>query len=143
MLDETPTSELDAIVKQYYGDAVAKGVVIDLQQGRVRRWAPSLDARGHETWTQNFANRASTANATPSNKSALLAVLCSIETLGKLVVAAINGLALGAVRDHAVLPLSRRGGKSNAAGLPEVKVGLFLLLVARSGRRRLCRRRTR
>src|SRR5256885_4659588 len=130
VLDETSTSELDAIVKQTTTDAAVKGVVItsskdafcagadlSMLEGMNQAYAKLLKEQGEAA--------ANTMLFEQSRRFSL--VLRSIETSGKPWVAAINGLALGGGFEL-TLSCHYRVAADNPKtrlGLPEVKVGLF------------------
>ena len=98
VLDETSTSELDAIVKETTADAAMKGVVItsakeafcanadlSMLEGMNVAYAKMLKEKGEEAANQMLFEQ--------SRRFSL--VLRGIETCGKPWAAAINGLALG------------------------------------------------
>src|SRR5213083_3510016 len=130
VLDETSTSELDAIVKQTTADAAVKGVVItsskdafcagadlSMLEGMNKEYAKVFKEKGEVAANQMLFDQARRFSL----------VLRGIETCGKPWAAAINGLALGGGFE-VTLSCHYRVAAENPKtrlGLPEVKVGLF------------------
>src|ERR1700754_4778329 len=129
-LDETSTSELDAIVKETTGDAAGKGVVIPSDKEGVCAGADLSMLEGmNQAYAKVFKEQGETAaNQMLFDQSRRFSlVLRSIETSGKPWVAAINGLALGGGFEITLCCHYRVAAENpkTRLGLPEVKVGLF------------------
>jgi 3-hydroxyacyl-CoA dehydrogenase/enoyl-CoA hydratase/3-hydroxybutyryl-CoA epimerase len=130
VLDETSVTELEAIVKQTSADAAVKGVVItsgkealcagadlSMLEGMSHQYGELLKSKGEEAANQMLFDQSRRFSQ----------VFRSIETSGKPLVAAINGLALGGGFEL-TLACHYRVAADNPKtrlGLPEVKVGLF------------------
>ncbi|MGY4448396.1 enoyl-CoA hydratase/carnithine racemase [Bradyrhizobium sp. i1.3.1] len=122
VLDETSTSELDAIVKETTADAAVKGVVITSAK---EAFCAGADLSMLEGMNQAYAKVLKEQDETAANQMLFdqsrrfSQVLRSIETSGKPWAAAINGLALGGGFEITLCcPLPRRGGKSQDAPRP-------------------------
>ena len=130
VLDETSTSELDAIVKATTADAAVKGVVItsakeafcagadlSMLEGMNQAYAKVLKEQGEDAANQMLFEQSRRFSQ----------VLRSIETSGKPWAAAINGLALGGGFEITLCCHYRVAAENpkTRLGLPEVKVGLF------------------
>ncbi len=130
VLDETSTSELDAIVKQTTADAAVKGVVITSSKDA---FCAGADLSMLEGMNQAYAKLLKEQGEGPANamlfeqSRRFSLVLRSIETSGKPWVAAINGLALGGGFEITLCCHYRVAAENpkTRLGLPEVKVGLF------------------
>ena len=122
VLDETSTSELEEILKQTTADAAVKGVVITSSQGRVLRRRRSFDARGHEPGIRQGLEGEGRGRGQPDAvrpEPPLLAGAARHRNLRQ----AVGGRdqrarARRRFRGDAVLPLPRRGGKSQDAPRP-------------------------
>jgi 3-hydroxyacyl-CoA dehydrogenase / enoyl-CoA hydratase / 3-hydroxybutyryl-CoA epimerase len=130
VLDETSTSELDAIVKATTVDAAVKGVVItsakeafcagadlSMLEGMNHAYADVLRAKGEEAANQMLFD----------NSRRFSLIYRAMETSGKPWVAAINGLALGGGFELTLACHHRVAAENpkTRLGLPEIKVGLF------------------
>lgn len=130
VLDETSTSELDAIVKATTADAVVKGVVITSAKEAFCAGADLSMLEGmNQAYAKVFGEQGETAaNQMLFEQSRRFSqVLRSIETSGKPWAAAINGLALGGGFEITLCCHYRVAAENpkTPLGLPEVKVGLF------------------
>ena len=130
VLDETSTSELEAILKQTTADAAVKGVVITSAKDA---FCAGADLSMLEGMNQEYAKVLKEKGEVPANQMLFdqarrfSLVLRGIETCGKPWAAAINGLALGGGFE-VTLSCHYRVAAENPKtrlGLPEVKVGLF------------------
>ena len=130
VLDETSTSELDAIVKETTADAAVKGVVITSAK---EAFCAGADLSMLEGMNQAYAKVLKEQDETAANQMLFdqsrrfSQVLRSIETSGKPWAAAINGLALGGGFEITLCCHYRVAAENpkTRLGLPEVKVGLF------------------
>ncbi|MGY3646187.1 enoyl-CoA hydratase/carnithine racemase [Bradyrhizobium sp. LM4.3] len=130
VLDETSTSELDAIVKETTADAAVKGVVITSAK---EAFCAGADLSMLEGMNQAYAKLFKEQGETAANQMLFdqsrrfSLVLRSIETSGKPWAAAINGLALGGGFEITLCCHYRVAAENpkTRLGLPEVKVGLF------------------
>ncbi|MFL6809529.1 MAG: enoyl-CoA hydratase/isomerase family protein, partial [Bradyrhizobium canariense] len=130
VLDETSTSELDAIVKATTADAAVKGVVITSAK---EAFCAGADLSMLEGMNQAYAKVFKEQGETAANQMLFeqsrrfSQVLRSIETSGKPWAAAINGLALGGGFEITLCCHYRVAAENpkTRLGLPEVKVGLF------------------
>src|SRR5205085_1613338 len=130
VLDETSTSELDAIVKATTADAAVKGVVITSAK---EAFCAGADLSMLEGMNQAYAKVLKEQGETAANQMLFeqsrrfSQVLRSIETSGKPWAAAINGLALGGGFEITLCCHYRVAAENpkTRLGLPEVKVGLF------------------
>src|SRR6478735_9121695 len=130
VLDETSTSELDAIVKATTADAAVKGVVITSAKEAFCAGADLSMLEGmNQAYAKVFKEQGETAaNQMLFDQSRRFSqVLRSIETSGKPWAAAINGLALGGGFEITLCCHYRVAAENpkTRLGLPEVKVGLF------------------
>ncbi len=130
VLDETSTTELEAIVKQTTADAAVKGVVISSGKEAFCAGADLSMLEGmNQAYAQVFKEKGEiAANQMLFEQSRRFSlVLRSIETSGKPWVAAINGLALGGGFEITLCCHYRVAAENpkTRLGLPEVKVGLF------------------
>src|SRR6187401_2796657 len=130
VLDETSTSELDAILKQTTADTAVKGVVITSSKDAFCAGADLSMLEGmNKEYAKVFKEQGETAaNQMLFDQSRRFSlVFRSIETSGKPWAAAINGLALGGGFEL-TLSCHYRVAADNPKtrlGLPEIKVGLF------------------
>src|SRR5881392_3386693 len=130
VLDETSTSELDAIVKATTADAAVKGVVITSAKDA---FCAGADLSMLEGMNQAYAKVLREQDETAANQvlfeqsRRFSQVFRSIETSGKPWAAAINGLALGGAFELTLSCHYRVAAENpkTRLGLPEVKVGLF------------------
>src|SRR3954468_673045 len=130
VLDETSTSELDAMVKATTADAVVKGVVITSAKEAFCAGADLSMLEGmNQAYAKVFGEQGETAaNQMLFEQSRRFSqVLRSIETSGKPWAAAINGLALGGGFEITLCCHYRIAAENpkTRLGLPEIKVGLF------------------
>ncbi len=122
VLDETSTSELDAIVKDTTADAAVKGVVITSAK---EAFCAGADLSMLEGMNQAYAKVLKEQGETAANQMLFDAEppLLAGAALDRNVRQAVGGRdqrprARRRFRDHAVLPLSRGGGESQDAPRP-------------------------